>query len=81
MFYIHMQLRRFSLFNGLFCATDPSLPSSTLCTEEVVTFLNTRMLFWACSTSKPEGYRGINCQLLLYHFTWVCSDHLSGIFY
>ncbi|MED6266625.1 FAS-associated factor 2 [Characodon lateralis] len=30
---------------------------STLCTEEVVTFLNTRMLFWACSTSKPEGYR------------------------
>ncbi|KAJ4946475.1 hypothetical protein JOQ06_024142 [Pogonophryne albipinna] len=30
---------------------------STLCTEEVVTFLNTRMLFWACSTSRPEGYR------------------------
>ncbi|XP_075897727.1 FAS-associated factor 2 [Nelusetta ayraudi] len=30
---------------------------STLCTEEVTTFLNTRMLFWACSTSKPEGYR------------------------
>lgn len=30
---------------------------STLCTEEVITFLNTRMLFWACSTSKPEGYR------------------------
>uniref|UniRef100_A0A8C8C646 FAS-associated factor 2 n=1 Tax=Oncorhynchus tshawytscha TaxID=74940 RepID=A0A8C8C646_ONCTS len=30
---------------------------STLCTEEVLTFLNTRMLFWACSTSRPEGYR------------------------
>ncbi|KAG9339301.1 hypothetical protein JZ751_023855 [Albula glossodonta] len=30
---------------------------NTLCTEEVLTFINTRMLFWACSTSKPEGYR------------------------
>ncbi|KAK7922592.1 hypothetical protein WMY93_009494 [Mugilogobius chulae] len=30
---------------------------STLCTEEVITFINTQMLFWACSTSKPEGYR------------------------
>lgn len=37
----------------------PSCPfSSTLCTEEVLTFLNTRMLFWACSTNRPEGYRG-----------------------
>lgn len=34
-------------------------PSSTLCTEEVTMFLNTQMLFWACSTSKPEGYRGM----------------------
>ncbi|KAI2657035.1 FAS-associated factor 2 [Labeo rohita] len=30
---------------------------ATLCSEEVLTFINTRMLFWACSTSKPEGYR------------------------
>uniref|UniRef100_A0A8B9K2Z7 FAS-associated factor 2 n=1 Tax=Astyanax mexicanus TaxID=7994 RepID=A0A8B9K2Z7_ASTMX len=30
---------------------------NTLCTEEVLTFINTRMLFWACSTSRPEGYR------------------------
>ncbi|KAJ8247165.1 hypothetical protein GJAV_G00259500 [Gymnothorax javanicus] len=30
---------------------------NTLCREEVLTFINTRMLFWACSTSKPEGYR------------------------
>jgi hypothetical protein len=36
----------------------PSSSRSTLCTEEVLTFLNTRMLFWACSTSRPEGYRG-----------------------
>lgn len=34
-------------------------PSSTLCTEEVTMFLNTQTLFWACSTSKPEGYRGM----------------------
>ena len=69
MFYIHMYLRGFSLLNGLFCSTDPSLPSSTLCTEEVVTFLNTRMLFWACSTSKPEGYRGI-------YIYWNSTHHL-----
>lgn len=31
---------------------------NTLCSEEVVTFVNTRMLFWACSTSRAEGYRG-----------------------
>ncbi|KAK2829084.1 hypothetical protein Q7C36_017074 [Tachysurus vachellii] len=30
---------------------------NTLCSEEVLTFINTRMLFWACSTSRPEGYR------------------------
>ncbi|XP_078406882.1 FAS-associated factor 2 [Cetorhinus maximus] len=30
---------------------------STICNPEVVNFINTRMLFWACSTSKPEGYR------------------------
>lgn len=47
-------LTRFILMMLLF----PSSSSSTLCTEEVLTFLNTRMLFWACSTSRPEGYRG-----------------------
>uniref|UniRef100_A0A8C7GRX0 FAS-associated factor 2 n=1 Tax=Oncorhynchus kisutch TaxID=8019 RepID=A0A8C7GRX0_ONCKI len=46
-------LSRFILMMLLF----PSSSSSTLCTEEVLTFLNTRMLFWACSTSRPEGYR------------------------
>ncbi|XP_069507562.1 FAS-associated factor 2 [Ambystoma mexicanum] len=30
---------------------------ATLTSPEVVQFINTRMLFWACSTSKPEGYR------------------------
>ncbi|XP_065546210.1 FAS-associated factor 2 [Lathamus discolor] len=30
---------------------------NTLCVPEVVTLINTRMLFWACSTNKPEGYR------------------------
>ncbi|MGH0140364.1 UNVERIFIED_CONTAM: hypothetical protein FKN15_042105 [Acipenser sinensis] len=30
---------------------------NTLCTEQVLNFINTRMLFWACSTSRPEGYR------------------------
>ncbi|XP_023690356.1 FAS-associated factor 2 [Paramormyrops kingsleyae] len=30
---------------------------NTLCAEEVVNFINTRMLLWACSTNKPEGYR------------------------
>ncbi|XP_014666566.1 PREDICTED: FAS-associated factor 2-like [Priapulus caudatus] len=29
----------------------------TLCNTEVVEFMNTRMLFWACSVSTPEGYR------------------------
>uniref|UniRef100_G1MZN8 Fas associated factor family member 2 n=1 Tax=Meleagris gallopavo TaxID=9103 RepID=G1MZN8_MELGA len=30
---------------------------NTLCVPEVVALINTRMLFWACSTNKPEGYR------------------------
>ncbi|XP_048885076.1 FAS-associated factor 2 isoform X1 [Brienomyrus brachyistius] len=30
---------------------------NTLCAEEVVNFINARMLLWACSTNKPEGYR------------------------
>ncbi|CAM2117993.1 unnamed protein product [Caretta caretta] len=30
---------------------------NTLCAPEVITLINTRMLFWACSTNKPEGYR------------------------
>lgn len=38
--------------------------SSTLCTEEVITFINTQMLFWACSTNRPEGYRGKEHQCL-----------------
>lgn len=35
-----------------------SSASNTLCVPEVVALINTRMLFWACSTNKPEGYRG-----------------------
>ncbi|XP_035971640.1 FAS-associated factor 2 isoform X4 [Halichoerus grypus] len=30
---------------------------NTLCAPEVISLINTRMLFWACSTNKPEGYR------------------------
>lgn len=30
---------------------------NTLCTTEVTQFVNSRMLFWACSTNKPEGFR------------------------
>ncbi|XP_075065231.1 FAS-associated factor 2 [Mixophyes fleayi] len=30
---------------------------NTLCTSEVTHFVNSRMLFWACSTNKPEGFR------------------------
>ncbi|XP_038189093.1 FAS-associated factor 2 isoform X3 [Arvicola amphibius] len=30
---------------------------NTLCAPEVVSLINSRMLFWACSTNKPEGYR------------------------
>ncbi|XP_029439569.1 FAS-associated factor 2 isoform X3 [Rhinatrema bivittatum] len=30
---------------------------NTLCRHEVIHFINSRMLFWACSTNKPEGYR------------------------
>ncbi|KAM5171186.1 FAS-associated factor 2 isoform 2-T2 [Mantella aurantiaca] len=30
---------------------------NTLCTSEVSQFINSRMLFWACSTNKPEGFR------------------------
>ncbi|XP_035828542.1 FAS-associated factor 2 [Aplysia californica] len=28
-----------------------------LCSEEFVNFVNSQMLFWACNTSSPEGYR------------------------
>ena len=31
---------------------------NTLCHPDVINFLNTHMLFWACSTGSPEGYRG-----------------------
>lgn len=55
-FYMHMKKR---VLNILFYVTFLPFLSTTLCTEEVTAFLNTRMLFWACSTSKPEGYRGI----------------------
>lgn len=44
-----MQLHSHGLFSS---------PSNTLCAPEVITLINTRMLFWACSTNKPEGYRG-----------------------
>ncbi|KAL8590976.1 hypothetical protein ACOMHN_019523 [Nucella lapillus] len=30
---------------------------NTLCQDEVCTFLNTNVLFWACNTGSPEGYR------------------------
>ncbi|KAK7469954.1 hypothetical protein BaRGS_00036058 [Batillaria attramentaria] len=30
---------------------------STLCDPQVVSFLNTNMLVWACNTGSPEGYR------------------------
>lgn len=30
-----------------------------LCSSEVTEFVNTRMLFWACCTNRPEGYRGV----------------------
>ncbi|XP_027722935.1 FAS-associated factor 2 isoform X1 [Vombatus ursinus] len=30
---------------------------NTLCSPDVVSLINNRMLFWACSTNKPEGYR------------------------
>ena len=30
----------------------------TLCTPEMKLFVNTSMLFWACDTNSPEGYRG-----------------------
>lgn len=54
--------------------------SSTLCTEEVTAFLNTRMLFWACSTSKPEGYRGIQMDCYLTHPLFIrqlCHSHVG----
>ncbi|EDL41153.1 UBX domain containing 8, isoform CRA_d, partial [Mus musculus] len=30
---------------------------NALCAPEVISLINSRMLFWACSTNKPEGYR------------------------
>ncbi|XP_050390066.1 FAS-associated factor 2 [Patella vulgata] len=35
----------------------PEFCRETLCNPEVTTFLNTRLLFWACNTNSPEGYR------------------------
>ena len=32
---------------------------ATLGSQEVIGFVNTSMLFWACDTNSPEGYRGI----------------------
>ncbi|KAI0236719.1 FAS-associated factor 2 [Lamellibrachia satsuma] len=29
----------------------------TLCSQQVVNFVNTNFLFWACNTNSPEGYR------------------------
>lgn len=31
---------------------------NTLGNQAVVNFINTSMLFWACDTNSPEGYRG-----------------------
>lgn len=42
-----------------------SLHSNTLCAPEVISLINTRMLFWACSTNRPEGYRGKLCFIYL----------------
>lgn len=30
----------------------------TLGNQELIDFINTRMLFWACNTNSPEGFRG-----------------------
>ncbi|XP_076457146.1 FAS-associated factor 2-like [Babylonia areolata] len=30
---------------------------NTLCNSEVTNFFNSRLLFWACNTGSPEGYR------------------------
>lgn len=55
--------------------------SNTLCVPEVITLINTRMLFWACSTNKPEGYRG-ECALpeerAKCSLTNFCPKHTVG---
>lgn len=45
------------------------LHSNTLCAPEVISLINTRMIFWACSTNRPEGYRGKLC--FVYHIVIV----------
>lgn len=35
----------------------PSFCREVLCSSEVTQFVNGRMLFWACCTNSPEGYR------------------------
>ena len=32
--------------------------SDVLCSDEFVNFVNAQVLFWACNTTSPEGYRG-----------------------
>ena len=31
---------------------------NTLGNDDVIDFINGRMLFWSCNTNSPEGYRG-----------------------
>lgn len=50
-------IRALTVNSRCFFSSNPPL-RNTLSSEEVLTFINTRMLFWACSTSRPEGYRG-----------------------
>lgn len=40
----------------------------TLGNQEVIAFVNTSMLFWACDTNSPEGYRGENQHTILFLF-------------
>ncbi|KAL5015363.1 hypothetical protein ScPMuIL_009633 [Solemya velum] len=35
----------------------PDFCRTVMCNENVINFINTRMLFWACNTNSPEGYR------------------------
>ena len=30
----------------------------TLCNVQLVEYIDSHMLFWACDTDSPEGYRG-----------------------
>ncbi len=45
---------------------------NTLCNAELAEYINTEMLFWACNTNSPEGYRGVHC------FTACCIFKRTG---